>query len=114
MKTTLSLKKNYEFRRLYTRGKNYASHLVVIYCGKNRRAENRLGITVGAKVGKAVVRNRVRRRISEIYRLNEDRFKTGWDIVVVARARSAEASYRDIEADLLKSAERLGILRTQL
>jgi ribonuclease P protein component len=52
MKTTLSLKKNYEFRRLYTRGKNYASHLVVIYCGKNRRAENRLGITVGAKVEK--------------------------------------------------------------
>ncbi|NMA36738.1 MAG: ribonuclease P protein component [Papillibacter sp.] len=111
MKTTLSLNKNYEFRRLYSRGKSYASPLVVIYCSKNHGTLNRLGITVGAKVGKAVRRNRVRRRIREIYRLNADRLKTGWDIVVVARAKAAEATYRDIESEFLKAAERLSLIR---
>ncbi len=110
MKTTLPLNQNHEFRRLYSRGKNYASRLVVVYCGRNRRAENRLGVTVGSKVGKAVCRNRVRRRLREIYRLNEARFRTGWDIVVVARAKAAQASYREIEADFLKTAERLGLI----
>ncbi len=111
MKATLSLNKNYEFRRLYSRGKSYASPLVVVYCGRNHKAENRLGITVGSKIGKAVHRNRVRRRIREIYRLNEARFRTGWDIVVVARAKAAEASYWDIERSLLGAAEKLGILK---
>ena len=75
MKFTDSLKNNYEFRRLYSRGDSAAASRVVLYCRKNRGGSNRLGITVGTKIGKAVVRNKIRRRLREIYRTNEALFR---------------------------------------
>ena len=110
MKTTQSLKGNYAFRRLYTKGKSSVQPAVVLYCRKNGSGRNRLGLTVGAKVGKAVVRNRIRRRLREIYRLHEGAFRQGWDLVVVARSRAAEASYGELETQLLRAAGRLGLL----
>ncbi len=110
MKTTQSLKGNYAFRRLYTKGKSSVQPAVVLYCRKNGTRRNRLGLTVGTKVGKAVVRNRVRRRLREIYRLHEGEFRQGWDLVVVARSRAAEETYRELEAQLLRAAGRLGLL----
>lgn len=110
MKTTLSLKNNYEFRRLYSKGRNIASPFVVIYCRRNGKATNRLGITASTKFGNAVCRNRFRRRIREMYRLNETRLKTGWDIVAVARTKAKYASYHDIEADFLSALDKLGLI----
>ena len=110
MKFTLSLNKNYEFRRIYARGKSTAMPLVVLYCRKNGLNINRYGITVGSKVGKAVYRNKVRRRLREIYRLNETSRRTGWDIVAVARTRAKDASYAELEKAFIKAAERLGLL----
>ncbi len=110
MKTTQSLKGNYAFRRLYTKGKSSVQPAVVLYCRKNSIGHNRLGLTVGAKVGKAVVRNRIRRRLRESYRLHEGEFRQGWDLVVVARSRAAEASYRELEMQLLRAAGRLSLL----
>ena len=110
MKYTVSLKGNRSFRRLYARGRSLASGTVVLYCRRNGSRENRLGLTVGTKVGKAVVRNRIRRRLREIYRLNEGRFRWGWDLVAVARSRAAEAEYRELEADFLRLAGKLGLL----
>ena len=110
MKTTQSLKGNYAFRRLYTKGKSSVQPAVVLYCRKNGSGRNRLGLTTGTKVGKAVVRNRVRRRLREIYRLHEEQFRPGWDLVVVARSRASEATYGELEAQLLRAAGRLGLL----
>ena len=110
MKTTQSLKGNYAFRRLYTKGKSSVQPAVVLYCRKNGSGRNRLGLTTGTKVGKAVVRNRVRRRLREIYRLHEGEFRQGWDLVVVARSRAAEAPYGELEAQVLKAAGKLGLL----
>lgn len=62
---------------------------------------NRVGFTVTTKLGKAVVRNRIRRRLREIYRLNEARLCRGADLVIVARTRSLEASYAVLEQDFL-------------
>lgn len=73
--------------------------------------KTRLGLTVGTKVGKAVVRNRTRRRIREAYRVNEGRFLQGYDIVVVARVRAAFSKYRDLERSLLQLSEKLGLLQ---
>ena len=68
MKDTVSLKLNHEFRRLYNKGKSAVSPCLAVYCRKNRLGKNRLGLTVGTKVGKAVIRrNRTRRRIREAY-----------------------------------------------
>ena len=110
MKYSCSLKLNHIFRRLYaTQG--YANGYMVLYARRNRLGINRVGITTGKKLGHAVVRNRARRRIREVYRLNEDRFQPGWDIVVVARSKSVTADFAALTAAFLSLAEKAGILR---
>ena len=113
MQFSVSLKKNYEFRRLYTKGKSAATPLIVVYFRRNGAAGNRLGITVGTKVGKAVVRNRVRRRLKEIYRLHEHRLLRGRDVVIVARVRARDADYHALEQDFLKLCGKLGLFQTE-
>ena len=113
MKYTVSLKKNHEFRRLYNKGKNAVCPSLALYCRKNNRPYSRLGITVGVKVGKAVRRNRIRRRIREAYRVHEAEFLPGYDLVVVARVRAAYARYRELERGLMQSANKLGLLRKE-
>ena len=110
MNFTDSLKHNYEFRRLYAKGECARSPLMVIYCRRNRVQKNRLGITVSTKIGKAVIRNRVRRRLREIYRLNEEKLRPGSDIVLVARTRSRYAAYGALEREFIRLAEKLKIL----
>lgn len=111
MEHTVSLKLNHEFRRLYAKGKSAAAPTLALYCRKNRYGYTRLGLTVGVKLGHAVVRNRVRRRLKEAYRTNESRFLPGYDIVVVGRTRAVHASYREIERHLLQTADKLGLLK---
>lgn len=110
MKYTDSLKENHLFRRLYSKGKSAVTPCVAVYARRNGRNGNRLGFTVGTKLGHAVVRNRTRRRLREIYRLNEARFPRGYDLVVVARVRAAHAPYRELERSFLKAMEKLGLL----
>lgn len=110
MQFSKSLKLNHIFRRLYRKGSSAAGKYLVLYCRRNGTEENRVGLTVSAKLGKAVVRNRLRRRLREIYRLNEARFQPGWDIVVVARSRAVSAPYRKLEKNYLSLAEGLGLL----
>lgn len=110
MKFTSSLKKNHEFKRLYSKGKSAASLCVVVYCRRNGMAENRLGVTVSKKLGGAVSRNRVRRRLKEIYRTNEDKLSPGHDIIIVARMRSRFAGYREIESSVLTLFRKLKIM----
>ena len=109
MQFTRSLKENHIFRRLYSKGRSAADSCVVVYCRKNQTEENRLGFTISKKLGHAVVRNRVRRRLREIYRLHEGSFQKGWDIVVVARSRAPEVPYERLEKSFLATAEKLGI-----
>ncbi|MBQ2323597.1 MAG: ribonuclease P protein component [Oscillospiraceae bacterium] len=110
MKRATTLKENYEFRRMYAKGKSGVSPCLVVYCRPNHRAHNRLGITVGAKLGHAVVRNRVRRRLREIYRLNQPRMKQGYDVVLVGRVRAVSASYQELERAFLRVCEKLSLL----
>ena len=109
MRQTVSMKENHLFRRLYAKGKSSVSPALAVYVRPNRRRENRLGITVGTKVGKAVRRNKVRRRLREAYRINEGRMTSGWDIVVVARVRAAYAPYAELERELLRLLDKLGV-----
>lgn len=113
MRYTVTIKKNRDFRRLYATGKSAANAYLAVYCRKNRTAGNRLGLTVGTRVGKAVVRNRVRRLIRESYRLREERLLRGYDIVVVARSRAAEATYRKIDGALGALFGKLGLMEAE-
>lgn len=110
MKYSCSLKLNHIFRRLYSTAGQANSHLV-LYARPNRTKKNRVGITASKKLGKAVVRNRVRRRLREVYRLNEEKFQPGWDIVVVARSRCITASFEKLTNAYLSLAEKAGILK---
>lgn len=111
MKYSVSLKKNYEFRRLYSKGKCAVNPFLVVYYRKYRKDGNRIGISVSGKLGKAVQRNRVRRRLREIYRLNEEKLQTGLDVIIVARVRSNNAEYIQLERAYLDACKKLGILK---
>ena len=109
MKFSCALKLNHIFRRLYATS-GHGNSCLVLYARQNRTSTNRVGITVSKKLGCAVVRNRIRRRLREVYRLNEHRFTPGWDIVVVARSRCIDASFEKLTQSYLSLAEKAGIL----
>lgn len=109
MKFSAPLKLNHIFRRLYA-SQGHANQLLVLYARRNRTGGNRIGITVSKKLGHAVVRNRVRRRFREVYRLNEEKFQPGWDIVVVARSRAISAKFSQLTDAYLSLAKKAGIL----
>ena len=101
MKYSESLKKNKDFQLVYKCGKSYANKYLVMYIKENNTRKNRLGISVSKKVGNSIVRHRLTRLIRESYRLQEDRFRCGIDIVVIARIGAKGRTYKDIESALL-------------
>ena len=112
MKFSSSLKLNHVFRRLY-HTKGVADSYLVLYARRNRQEGNRVGITVSKKLGKAHLRNRTRRRIREVYRLNEERFRPGWDIVVVARTKAVDAPFDALTRSYLSLAKKAGLLHVE-
>jgi ribonuclease P protein component len=96
-----SLKKNKDFQHVYQNGTSYANRLLVMYMLENETEKNRLGISVSKKVGNSVIRHHVTRLVRESYRLQEEMFPRGVDIVVVARKSAKDASYYKIESALL-------------
>ena len=96
-----SLKKNHDFQKVYKNGTSKGNRYLVMYVLENQYRKNRLGISVSKKVGNSVVRHRVTRLIREGYRLHEQEFDTGLDIVVVARPAAGDRSYHEIESALL-------------
>ena len=113
MRFSRSLKENHLFRRLYRRGDSLANAFLVFYVRKNGLDANRMGITVSGKMGCAVRRNKVRRRLREIYRLNEEKFLPGFDFVVVVRTRAMDAPYEKLEGAFLHLAHKLSLLREE-
>ena len=102
-----SLKKNEDFKTVYKKGKSYANKYLVMYVyknqiiSKNNQQINRLGISVSKKVGNSVVRHRFCRLVRETYRLHENMFNSGLDIVVIARNSAKDCSYKEIESAFL-------------
>ncbi len=111
MVDTDTIKNNFYFRRLYSKGESKVSPYLAVYAMKRKYGNRRLGITVSTKVGCAVIRNRVRRRIREAFRLNESRFIESVDIIIVARVRASVATYAQLEKSLLTLADELGVLK---
>ena len=98
---TKGLKKDCDFRKVYKHGKSFANRYLVMYILENKSDSSRIGISVSKKVGNAITRNKIRRRIKESYRLNIDaNVKYGYDIVFIARVAIKEADYKDIEKSM--------------
>ncbi len=116
----ISLKKDRQFRLVYRASQSVADRLVVLYYRKNGTSAHRFGISVSKKVGGSVIRNKVRRRLREAYRLSGfcgGAYSEALDLVALARVSAAEASYEDLSVSLvklIKKAEtRAGIINTE-
>ena len=109
MKSTTTVKQNYEFRRMYAKGRSGVSPCLVVYFRKNRYGHNRLGVTVSTRLGHAVVRNRIRRRLREIFRLSQGQMKQGYDVILVARGRAVHADYWELKRAYEKLCKKLGL-----
>ena len=110
------VRKNLEFRNVYRRGKSFSNNLLVLYIYNNRRniddksnRFNRLGISVSKKVGKSVIRSKVKRIINESFRLNADKVSKGYDLVFVARVSSKDKSYWEIEKSMINLFKKAGL-----
>ncbi|MDD3393534.1 MAG: ribonuclease P protein component [Clostridia bacterium] len=100
MEFTESLKKNFQFRYVYNRGRSIANRHLVMYIVKNGTQGNKIGISVSKKVGKSVIRSHVTRLIRESYRTMEEEIRSGYDIVVIARVICKDTAYHEINASL--------------
>lgn len=101
MKFSESLKKNKEFKLVYGNGRSLANSCLVMYVMKNGTDRNRIGISVSKKVGNSIVRHHLTRLIRESYRLSEEHFRRGHDIVIIARSGAKEKKYSEIESALI-------------
>ena len=95
-----SLKRNEDFKKCYKCGRSYVNSYLVLYVCGNETGKNRLGISVSHKVGNSVVRHHISRLVRESYRLHEDMFNSGLDIVVIARGTARDASFHQISSAL--------------
>jgi ribonuclease P protein component len=96
------------FSLIHREGRGWANRLLVLKIIPNDLDRNRFGFLAGKRIGKAVVRNRVKRRLREVVRLAP--MKDGWDIILIARKGTSEASYHQLKRaaeDLLKRARLL-------
>ena len=113
MKFSESLKKNRDFQFVYRNGKSYGNRCLVMYVFRNNSGHNRLGISVSKKVGNSVVRHHITRLVRESYRLNEEKFDDGLDMIVIARPSAKEASFFEIESALLHLARKASIINNK-
>ncbi len=111
MSDIITLKRNNDFRRLYSKGRSYTSSVLVTYVRKNRLGYVRIGITVSKKIGKAVLRSRSRRIIREAYRMLSMEINTGYDLVFVARGKTPYVKTGDILCAMKKELKEAGVLK---
>ena len=110
MGVIISLDRDGQFQKLYKKGKSVISPVLIVYAKKNGQRFNRLGITASKKIGKAVIRNRAKRRLRELYRTNLDSLETGYDFVIVARSKTAVVPYDVLLSSFLSAMKNLGVL----
>lgn len=113
MKNTVSIKLNRDFKRLYYKGGCVSSDILVVYYRRNSLKCNRLGITVGKKIGGAVVRNRAKRLIRESYRLIENEVAKNYDIVIVCRSKMAEADFKQVSGTIKRLFKKCNLLKNE-
>jgi ribonuclease P protein component len=107
MKRSLSLRGGAEFQRVWENGKAWSNTLFVIRAFVNGGSSARFGFVVGKKVGNAVERNRMKRRMREVVRSCYEQITPGWDVILIARRGAENADYVTLQAaieNLLKRA----------
>ncbi len=112
MKNTIMIKKNYEFKNLFSKGKFYYGEYIHMYIKQTNKNYNKLGIAVSRKQGKAVRRNRIKRLIRENYKNFESNIKKGHNFLIVINKQKnlEEISFRNIEENFIKILKKANLL----
>jgi ribonuclease P protein component len=105
------LTKREQYALVYNKGSSWASNLVVMKALPNKLSLSRYGLSVSKRVGKAVMRNRVKRLLREILRLTP--LESGWDIIFMARPGAASANYTELEKSVVNLLSRARLLRRE-
>jgi len=113
MKKTEMLKKNYEFRKVLSKGKYYSGKYIEAFIMKNKSEKILLGIAINTKIGKAVKRNLIKRLIRENYTKNEDNLKEGYSIVFLWKKNSdiSNAKFKNVQTDMINILNKAEILK---
>lgn len=106
----LILKKNKNFQTVYRLGRSYANRMLVVYVIKRNDQHSKVGFAAGKRLGNAVTRNRVKRLLREVYRLNQFRLVKGIDLLLVGRKPMTTVKYNVVEKSFLDIAKKAKIL----
>ena len=105
-----SIKKTADFKKVYKQGTAFSNKFFVVYTHPNYNGQTRLGLSISKKVGKAVLRNKLRRWVKEYFRLNKHDLPDS-DIIIIARISANElvvtGKYSDVEKNLANLMEQL-------
>ncbi len=112
MKNTIMLKKNYEFKNLFSKGKFFYGKYIHIYIKKTNSKYNRLGIAISKKQGKAVYRNRIKRLIRENYKNFENEIEKGINILIVINKEQniKEINFNNIKENFYSTLKKANVL----
>jgi ribonuclease P protein component len=111
MQKKLRLRSRSDFSRIYKTGRSFANSQFVVYWMKRTETERfRAGVSVSRKLGGAVVRNRIRRVVKELIRLNADKIANRTDFIVIVRRPALGMKTKDLERSLLHALRKAGLL----
>lgn len=99
MRKTITLKKNFEFKNVFSKGKWIHGKYLVLYYKENKLEYNRIGVAVSKKTGKSVIRNRIKRLLRESYRQYGENIKTGYDIILLWKNKDVTVGFNSVFND---------------
>jgi len=116
MKKTITAKKSSIFTKTIHRGKSYSDKLLLVYIFNNRNKVNRVGISIGRKIGNAVKRNRIKRLVREAYRSLECNAQAGYDIIFIPRkgCSTEDIKKQDIYSSMKRLFKKLDIYNEEV
>lgn len=114
MKKHYRIQENKRFQEIRQQGKSYSSELLVMCVLPNGLPHSRFGFSISARIGGAVIRNRLKRRLREAIRLRMVMIEPGWDVVLIARRPILYADYQQMDAACARLLRRAHLLREEI
>lgn len=110
MKKRYRVRENARFQEIRRKGQSYSNQMLVLCVLKNDQENSRFGFSISKRIGNAVVRNRIKRRLREAMRLRIAEVKPGWDLVFIARYAIRRADYHEMDATCARLIRRANLL----